>query len=615
MTAVALIGGIPSVVPVPQGANLLRTVMENAAVGMILAGIDGRTTYANRAFAEMFRCSPNDCLGMHLTEFVDPDDRQAASAQILRLISADVEQFQAEGRHLRLDGGRFWGLSSVSLLRHDETGNPYSLVVQIVDIDRQKRAEAALAESESRWSFALEGAGQGVWDHNLRNRTAFFSSTWRSMRGYGPDEEVDGSYEAWMGRVHPDDRQRIAAATRRQDSGELSYNEFEYRERHRDGHWIWILSRGKPVEWFPDGRPARVVGTDTDISSLKATEAALAEEREKLSVTLRSIADGVLCVDSDGKITFLNPAAEQMTGWRSKDAIGKPVDDVFRRLDENGRVLESPLSIDLTTGRDRQICDNMTLISRAGRVHEIRLSAANLELSRTERLGAVFVFQDISQSLALQRKLAHLASHDSLTGLHNRAAFERRLEKVLDEIASTGSQHALCFVDLDRFKAVNDGAGHAAGDALLQEVARTIQAKLRDQDFAARIGGDEFAFLLFDCDQTQADKVANDIANSIAALHVEHNGRSFGIGTSIGLTAISGNSPSMSKLMEEADTACYAAKATDDRSVVSFFDLPRLVEGAGSVSRAHAAFSFWDRWHADGGSGAPVRKPGWRRAR
>ena len=615
MTAVATKGSIPSVVPVPQSANLLRTVMENAAVGMILAGIDGRITYANRAFTEMFRCSPTGCLGMHLTEFVDPDDRQAASAQILRLISADSEQYQTERRYQRLDGSLFWGLSSVSLLRHDETGNPYSLVVQVVDIDRQKRAEAALAESESRWSFALEGAGQGVWDHNLRNKTAFFSPTWRMMRGYGPDEEVDGSYETWIGRVHPDDRQRIAAATRRQDSGELSYNEFEYRERHRDGHWIWILSRGKPVEWFPDGRPARVVGTDTDISSLKATEAALAEEREKLSVTLRSIADGVLCVDSDGKITFLNPAAEQMTEWRLRDAIGKPVDDVFRRVDETGRVLDSPLSINLTTGRDRQICENMTLISRSGRVHEVRLSAANLELSRTERLGAVFVFQDISQSLALQRKLAHLASHDSLTGLHNRAAFERRLEEVLDGVGSSESQHALCFVDLDRFKAVNDGAGHAAGDALLQEVARTIQAKLRDQDFVARIGGDEFAFLLFDCDQAQAGKIATDIANSIVALHVEHKGRSFGIGASIGLTAISGNSPSMGKLMEEADAACYAAKAADDRSVVSFFDLPRLVEGSGPASRAHGALSFWDRWSASGKSGAPARKPGWRRAR
>jgi diguanylate cyclase (GGDEF)-like protein/PAS domain S-box-containing protein len=615
MSAVAAIGSIPSAVPVPQSANLLRTVMENAAVGMILAGIDGRITYSNRAFAEMFRCSPNDCLGMHMTEFVDPDDRQAASAQILRLISADTEQYQTERRYQRLDGSLFWGLSSVSLLRHDETGNPYSLVVQVVDIDRQKRAEAALAESESRWSFALEGAGQGVWDHNLRNKTAFFSPTWRMMRGYGPDEEVDGSYEAWIGRVHPDDRQRIAAATRRQDSGELSYNEFEYRERHRDGHWIWILSRGKPVEWLPDGRPARVVGTDTDISSLKATEAALAEEREKLSVTLRSIADGVLCVDSDGKITFLNPAAEQMTGWRSRDAIGKPVDDVFRRLDETGRVVDNPLSIDLATGRDRQICENMTLISRGGRVHEVRLSAANLELSRTERLGAVFVFQDISQSLALQRKLAHLASHDSLTGLYNRAAFERRLEEVLDEVGSGESQHALCFIDLDRFKAVNDTAGHAAGDALLQEVARTIQAKLREQDFVARIGGDEFALLLLDCDQVQASRMATDIANSIVALQVEHDGRSLGIGASIGLTAISGNSPSMGKLMEEADAACYAAKAAVDRGVVSFFDLPRLVEGSGSASRAHGAFSFWDRWSAGGQTGASARKSGWRRVR
>lgn len=596
MAKVAANGLGPKVVAVPQSAALLRTIMENAAVGMVLTGTDSRIIYSNRAHSDMFGYATEECIGLFIGDLVHPDDRQEENAQIQRLLNSDNEQYRVERRYVRRDGSSFWGLTSASLLRHEDASHPHSIVLQIMDIDGQKRAEAALAESESRWNFALEGAGQGVWDHNLRDRTAFFSATWRSMRGYGPHEEIDGSYEAWIKRVHPDDRARIADATQRQDSGELPYNKFEYRERHREGHWIWILSLGKPVEWFPDGRPARILGTDTDISSFKATEAALAEEREKLDVTLQSIADGVLCIDRQGKVTFLNPAAEQMIGWRSRDALNRPLDEVFRRRDETGAIVGGPFPFGCEEGLERQFCQNMTLVSRTGRTSDIRLSAARLSLPADQSFGAVLVFQDISESLALQRKLAHLASHDPLTGLHNRSAFESKLQELLAKSQAEGSRHVLGFVDLDRFKTINDSAGHAAGDALLQEVARTLQAKLRDSDFVARIGGDEFAIILSDCNLAQAKELATGLTTSIAHLRITHEGQSLSIGASVGLTSISRNSPSSGKLMEEADQACYAAKAAKDRNVVSIFDLQRPVAASTSLAPLPDVLAFWKRW-------------------
>src|SRR5690606_29851123 len=124
----------------------------------------------------------------------------------------------------------------------NERGKVHCITLQVIDIDKQKRAEAAPAESESRWIFALEGAGQGVWDHNLRQGTVFYSRMWRMMRGFSLEEEIDGSREAWLSRVHPEDRDRIRNESVRQDSGKLTQNSFTYRERHRDGHYIWILS-------------------------------------------------------------------------------------------------------------------------------------------------------------------------------------------------------------------------------------------------------------------------------------------------------------------------------------------------------------------------------------
>jgi diguanylate cyclase (GGDEF)-like protein/PAS domain S-box-containing protein len=554
----------------PQRENLLRTVMENAAVGMILVGISGRVTYANRAYAEMFGCPPSECVGLEVTALVHPDDRAPAIEQFGRLIRGEIDQYRVERRYVRKDGGAFWGLASASLLRHESTGAPFYTVVQITDIDRQKRAEAALAESESRWNFALEGAGQGVWDHDLKNKRAFFSRTWKLMRGFDPDAEVDPSQKAWLARVHPADREHILEEVRRQDSGEQRYNAFEYRERHQDGHWIWILSRGKPVEWLPDGRPARVIGTDTDITGLKMVESALSEERERLRVTLQSIADGVISTDAEGRITFINPVAEQMTGWSASEAVGLRIEDVFTPSHEDGRTAANPVTECLSGRVRRHVDEDAVLVTRTGRRRDMRSSVALLNAADRSVFGAVLVFQDVTRSRALQRELAHSAMHDSLTGLANRSAFEEKLWEATAQARAEQREHALCFIDLDRFKAVNDGAGHAAGDAMLCKVAKAIMERGRRRDFAARVGGDEFALILTDCSIESARRIAEDTVEAVTRLRLTRRGRTYQVGVSVGVTKITSTSPRATEVMNEADAACYTAKASGGNRVRTY---------------------------------------------
>lgn len=174
------------------------------------------------------------------------------------------------------------------------------------------------------WELALEGAGQGVWDHDLAAGTAFYSPLWYRIRGFENGTDIDAELGSWFDRIHPDDREHIAEATRRQNSGAVSYNAFEYRERHRDGSWVWILSRGRPIAWNSDGSVARIVGTDTDITKLKLIEQQLAEEKERLHITLQSIGDGMISTGPDGQVTFINAAAEHFTGWSLNTAIGCP---------------------------------------------------------------------------------------------------------------------------------------------------------------------------------------------------------------------------------------------------------------------------------------------------
>lgn len=546
-----------------QSEALLRKVMESAAVGMILVGRDDRTIYANRAFEAMLGYPPGACLGLGGDSLIHELDRQDTMRRVGQMLRGEIAELRHDCRMRRTDGAPLWTRTVASLLRSDQTGQPLYAIVQFVSIDGQKRAEEALAYAERRWNAALEGAGQGVWDHDVRTDTMFYSRMWRTMRGFSPHEAIDGSQEAWLARVHPEDVPRLRATVEKQDAGVEGYDTLEYRERHRDGHYIWILSRGKPVEWDAQGKAVRTVGTDTDITQLKRVEAQLAAEKERLRVTLQSIGDGVISTDAAGLVTFMNPTAEQMTGWSLAEALGRRHDQVFSLVEEaTGRPAPSPVATCLAQAASARLDADLCLIGRHAERRDVQCTASPLMGPAGELLGAVLVFQDLTSSRALQKQLAHSALHDALTGLENRLAFERALITVVDQARHERRQHALCFIDLDFFKPVNDTAGHAAGDALLCKVAEIIRQSCRRQDFAARIGGDEFALLLADCPAAAARRVAQKLVDDIAALEFVWDDRVYRIGASVGITAISGRTTTPADVLGEADSACYVAKAS-----------------------------------------------------
>lgn len=545
-----------------QSDALLRKVMESAAVGMILVGADGRSIYANRAHEAMLGYAGGLCLGLHLDNIVFADDLQPVMLRFGQLMRGEIEEFRLDCRMRHRDGTPLWTNAAGSLLRSEVTGQPLYGVIQLINIDRQKQAEEALAYAERRWNSALEGAQQGVWDHDARTGTMFYSRMWRTMRGFAPDEEVDGSQASWLARVHPDDVPRLLATVGKQEAGIEGNDTLEYRERHRDGHYIWILSRGKPVEWDADGKAVRTVGTDTNITRLKVIEAQLAAEKERLRVTLQSIGDGVITIDAKSRITFLNPTAEELTGWALAEGVGRRLEQVFSIVEEgSGRIATSPVARCLRDGMVTYLDEDVVLVGRHADRRDIQSSASPLKTPEGEIVGAVLVFQDVTTSRALQKQLAHTATHDPLTGLPNRLAFERALISVSDQARRELRTHSLCFIDLDRFKPVNDTAGHAAGDALLCQVAEIIKAGCRRQDFAARIGGDEFAVLLSDCPIGTARRVAQKLVDSVADLEFRWDDKGYRIGASIGITAIAGQPSTPAQLMGEADSACYVAKA------------------------------------------------------
>ena len=291
---------------------------------------EGTLAYANSASCLLLGFTRQELVGRDFRTLVHSDDIGLAKGQAEDLLAGKIKSYQVERRYVRKDGQTVWVLSSVTILEGDALYPAY-FAVQAIDISRQKRAEASLAESERRWLFALESAGQGVWEADIQNNSVFYSPMWRQIRGFAPDELVDSTHAAWLRRVHPDDRARIDDITRKQDAGEIKRNAFEYRERHRDGHYIWISSRGAPNAWNADGTPTRVIGTDTDITQLKLAEQREQELAHRLKLALSVAKIGVF----EGNLK----TGELYWDARIREIYGVPDDGVGLRENDWERAL------------------------------------------------------------------------------------------------------------------------------------------------------------------------------------------------------------------------------------------------------------------------------------
>ena len=533
---------------------MLRDIIDNSPVSMAVASASGHVIYTNRIFDKEFAPDMQSSARPCLQDIIDPDDT-VALLQIDRMLAGEIKKYHGEHR-CKAAGGLAWVALALSVAAWDKAGRAERFVAQLTNIDRLKSVEESLAQSENRWHFALEAARQGVWDHDVRTRKMYYSPTWRTLRGFTQDEHVDDNVEIWLARVHPDDRERMATNSERQHEGEDGYDILEYRERHRDGHYVWILSRGKPVAWDADGNVVRSVGTDTDITHLKEVEAQLEAEKERWWVTLEVIADATISVELDHRVSFLNLAAQNWTGLTPDEAVGRDVSELLSLEGVDRALLEGLIQDCLTTGTTQQYDDELLFLSINGTRRDVRFSVAAVRVAHGQTLGAVIVIHDVTRSRSLQRLLKYGATHDSLTGLKNRAAFDHELERRSD----VGDVDFLLFIDLDNFKPVNDTLGHAAGDALLKAVAFDIQECVRTDDTCARLGGDEFAVILRNCSKSDAARIGREILERIQNRRPENYCQMPQLGASIGLSELAYGTPPKAALAA-ADAACYVAKS------------------------------------------------------
>ena len=383
----------------------------------------------------------------------------------------------------------------------------------------------------------------------------------KTVAQFGYDEEyLIQDRTPFASLIVESDLQRVEQAKLSGDDDRFVASGVDYRIVRADGEIRWVYDYTIPIR-DDTGEIAHYAGYLLDITGRKQAEFDLQQEKERAQVTLHSIGDAVITTDVNGQVEYLNPMAEQLTGWENSIARGLPLRRVFSLFDEASKGnIEAPVIQSLRTGNASRSTRDQTLRRHDGRQMSIQYSTSPIMSYGQEPLGAVLVFHDVTENRSMARQLTYQAMHDPLTGLINRHEFEDRLGQALDSAMDQNENHALCFMDLDQFKIVNDTCSHSAGDAMLKYIAGLLKGCLRETDILARLGGDEFAVLLKNCPVADAAEIAGSMLARINVSRFDGCGQSLEVGASIGIVPIEPGTESVTSVMKAADLACYAAK-------------------------------------------------------
>jgi diguanylate cyclase (GGDEF)-like protein/PAS domain S-box-containing protein len=423
-------------------------------------------------------------------------------------------------------------------------------------LEQMAMKDLMIGERERSLVGLLAGLQEAVAVH--REHIVFANERFAALTGSPGAEQLTGKTIADL--LHPDYTELVTEHLRRSLAGEPALERLEV-ELHPDGSGATARVELSAVRIDYQGGPALLL-TLVEMGPRSMPVTATTRARPTAWETLDSLGEGIITTDVSGRIDYVNQAGEQLLGVSAVDALGKTITDIIQLLDESDRrSLGDPVRHCLATQTKVTSGRRGLMVSRNGaEERSVELTVTPLKGQKGDLVGTVVVVRDVSELRGITRQMSYQASHDALTGLVNRREFERRLEEALQTAHTNDSKHVLCYLDLDRFKAVNDTCGHMAGDGMLREVAALIKEAVRDSDTVGRLGGDEFGLLLVGCPLDKARQIADDVVRKISDYRFVWKDKIFNIGVSVGLIEISRESGAPEEVMSAADSACYVAK-------------------------------------------------------
>ena len=423
--------------------------------------------------------------------------------------------------------------------------------------DARRAAARALRASERRFRESMEHSPIGMLIADLNGVWIYANLALQEMLGYTAEE-----FRALPpgGPSNPDDWKEGKLRWGRLLTGELEFYDVTRRFQHKDGNWIWTHVAVSLLR-DEEGKPLHLISQIESLEARQRAEEKLAEERERLKITLQSINDAVITTDAQTRITYLNAAAESLLGLSLEAVENRRVDEVIHLVDpESSKSAANLIGQSALHGKvfkREQAC----LLHRSdGTVCYVTDTVSPVLDAAGLLNGMVIVLRDATLEVDRARDLKYRAMHDPLTGLGNRAEFEHQLSTVFKRARHLNRPAAVVAIDLDRFKALNDAAGHAAGDAMLKKVAHSCRSTVRASDTVARLGGDEFAIILDNCAEERADFFGRQLLKALNSMEIEWLGSRYAIGASIGVAMCSMEMTDERAWFQAADDACYGAK-------------------------------------------------------
>jgi len=541
-----------------QAEAYLQHVVDS--VPALISYVDSNQHYVfnNSSYSSWFDCDINELKGKHIRDVLGLDAYKKVAPHIKKVLSGEQVRFETEVPYNNTNNTLY--IQATYTPDISETGKIKGFVAHISDITRQKQIEQILDENRRQLEMVISATAVGIWDWQIQTGEVVFNERWANIVGYTLQELKPTNIDTWLSLAHPDDLKHSEQLLKQHWYGETKYYVCEARMKHKLGHWIWVYDTGQVVEWQDDGQPKRMIGSHLDITEHKNYETVL-KKQEDILLEAQKVAhighwewdistNALQWSDEVFRIFGLTPQAITVTYEAFLDMVHPD--------DREG--VSSAVNEAVYHNHNYDIEHRLILSDGSEKfVHERGIVKFDEQRKPTRMLGTV---HDITGRKKLEKKLKCLSEKDPLTGLYNRRRLIVDYTHELKRAVRFKRKMALFYMDIDKFKAINDELGHEVGDKLLVHISEILKIKLRENEYIYRVGGDEFCILVPEfSDKKQLENIALRLVNGIVNIEV-FGGMEIDIGCSIGIAIYPDNGETLKKLTSAADQAMYFVKTS-----------------------------------------------------
>jgi diguanylate cyclase (GGDEF)-like protein/PAS domain S-box-containing protein len=532
-----------------------KTFLENASSMVFVHSYSGKIIETNAVAAKRLGYSKKELIELSMFDIVPTYQTQSK----VKKLEIGNKPVIFESKMIDKNGNLFPVETRVKKFTLED--NEYLFAI-VSDLTEKKETERKLIESRKQFELAVKGSQDGIWDWNVETNELYLSKRWKEILGY-KDIELENRFSTFVQLLHPDDKEHVLIEIDNYFSGRIKKWENEFRMRHKNGEYRWILAKGEAIR-NKNGIAYRMAGSHSDITEKKLAINRIIESENQFREAFETSAIGMALVSLKGEWIRVNDAICEMLGYSRSELTSRTFQEITHPDD---------LSLDLKhinetiEGKIRSYKMEKRYQHKNGSYIWTLLNVSLVRDSEGNPIHFVLQIVDLSVQKEVQKKLELAVQTDSLTGVRNRHYLNQEIIRQVELCRRHKDNIAVAIIDIDYFKHINDTYGHLAGDFVLKKVAQSLQNKIRNIDTLCRYGGEEFVILLPRTSQADSCVVADRLRKAIYAADFIYEKIMIKLTVSIGITMLK-EKDTVESLLERADMALYQAKHSGRNQVV-----------------------------------------------